>query len=259
MELTLNETIYKVIVAQFNKTCADLGIDNYEILDEQEFANKEVESNKIYIILASQQGTDFFRSSVLPVEINIISEDNTLKNAKILADTFGTEYTLADTLINVENAYIQQAYTTPQVKSNFEEIDNGYRSIISFVGTFVVAYDIDSVQSITVDGELVKVTGFKVIFTASPDPQPFYISKARANTINKFGSFNINFSIESIHSNFLSKVNSIAIGEESINSVFTFSFSIGAQALSNTELKLVDYVYTQNKGEIPQLSLTFTR
>lgn len=259
MELTLTETILKVLKAQFNKTCADLSITNYEIFDEQEFANKEVEEDKIYIILTAKPGTDFYKSSVVPIDINIISEQNTLKVAKQLADFFGTEWTLENTLINISNAYIQQAYTTPSVQTNFEEIDNGYRSIISFTGTFVIAYNILSIQSILVDGEEIKITGLTMAFTNSPDPQPFYTSKARAKTINKFGAFSVCITLETIDSNFMTKVNGITLGDTTINNNFLFAFSLGTQSLLDGNLKLIDWHFTQNKGEIPQATMTFSR
>lgn len=259
MELTLTETILKVLKAQFNKTCADLGITNYEIFDEQEFANKEVEEDKIYIILTAKPGTDFYKSSVVPVDINIVSEQNTLQVAKQLADFFGTEWTLEDTLIGITNAYIQQAYTTPTVQTNFEEIDNGYRSIVSFTGTFVIAYNILSINSILIDGVEVKVAGLSMTFTNSPDPQPFYTSKTRVKTINKFGSFSINITVETIDSAFMNKVNSITLGDATINNNFLFAFSLGTQSLLDGNLKLIDWHFTQNKGEIPQATMTFSR
>lgn len=259
MELTINEAILKVIKAQFAKVCGDLNVTNYKIFDEQDFAIKGVEDNMIYIITTSKRGTDFYKSSVVPVEINIISEQNTLEMAKIIADTYGSEFTLENPIITIENAYIQQAYTTPEVKTNFEEIDNGFRSVVSFEGTFAVAFDIQSVQSIIIDGETLNITSLRMHYTNAPDPQPFYATDARTRTINKFGTLVINFSMVSVDCVFLRKVNAMSLGLSTINSDFLVSLSLGSQTLLNNNMKLIDWSYQQNKGEIPQVSITLTR
>ena len=57
----------------------------------------------------------------------------------------------------------------------------------------------------------------------------------------------------------MNKVNSITLGDMTINNGFLFAFSLGTQSLLDGNLKLIDWHFTQNKGEIPQATMTFSR
>lgn len=259
MEYTVNETIFKIVQAEITKVCADLDITNYAFYDEQTFQKTELDNDKITIVLVSNTGTCYFNSTVVPITLNVISTENEVAIAKVFADTFASEFTLVDPLITIENAYIQQAYSTPKIQSNFEEIDNGFRSLVSFNGTFVVAYNIDSVKNLNVDNETISVQALSIAFSCSPNPQPFYTSDSRTINMNKFGTFTINFAMENISSTFLTKVSNIVLGNASLNTTFNFNFLMGQTQITNIPLKLIDWKYKQNKGEVPITTLTFTR
>jgi len=256
MDLSINETVMYITKAQIAKVMAQKGITDYDIYDSLVFKGKET-SKKVTFVVELLDGTIYDNSTNIDVRIKAISDVNT---AKAILDLYGQEFTLADMIVTVKDAFIQQSYETPTVEEQFEEADSSFLSTVSMQGTFVIGLDILTMETLTIDGEEIDVFDFSYSFSTNPNPQAFASSNSRTSTMNLTSSFSVSFILDSANTTFLNKVLGIALGSTSLNSAFSVSFSIGDQSLEmNTSLKLLNDSYSQKKGQIPVHTITLGR
>ena len=105
------------------------------VAEEQDF-NRILDKspNHIYIVVKFLSASINFGQVLLPITITAVSEDRKLDVCKKLL----FEYADRNNLILSNDETIKQFYTSPQVISNFEEIYDGYRSLFTLSGTFLI-------------------------------------------------------------------------------------------------------------------------
>ena len=116
------------------------GIDFYNgyfvtVAEEQDFNRiMDKSPNHIYIVVKFLSASINYGQLLLPITITAISEDRKLNVCKKLL----FEYSDINNLKLSNDETIKQFYTSPQVMSNFEEIYDGYRSLLTLSGTFLI-------------------------------------------------------------------------------------------------------------------------
>jgi len=256
MDLNTNDAVMYITKAQISKVMAEENITDYDIYDSISFKGK-TPAKKITFIVELLDGTIYSNSTSVDVRIRAISDVNT---AKSVLDRYGQEFTLADSIVTIENAFVQQSYETPTVEEQFNEVDSTYLATVSINGTFIIGLDILTMETLTIDGEEINVFDFQYNFNTTTNPQAFSSTNSRTITKNNTGIFSISFVLDSSNTAFLNKVLSIALGTESLNTSFNVSFSIGDQSLEiSSDFKLISDVYSQKKGEIPTHTITLGR
>ena len=106
-----------------------------EIVDEQFFVKQENNApGKIYIVVKFLEATLNFGQIVFPITIQAISEQDKLEICYTLMFEFANKYNLKWT----EDKKVGQFYNAPYVLSNFNEIFEGFRSLLYVSGTFLI-------------------------------------------------------------------------------------------------------------------------
>lgn len=105
------------------------------VAEEQDF-NKIMDKSPmhIYIVVKFLSASINYGQILLPITITAVSEDRKLDVCKRLLFEFADRNNLRIS----EDFTIKQFYTSPQVISNFEEIYDGYRSLFTLSGTFLI-------------------------------------------------------------------------------------------------------------------------
>ena len=111
------------------------GLEVY-IANEQEFIkSKQQKPNAIYIVLRYGSASVNFGQSVLPITITAICEQNKIDRVQSLFADFVAKFNLE----RAENNTIQQIYESPVVTSNFNQLFEGFRSIMYVSGFLVIS------------------------------------------------------------------------------------------------------------------------
>ena len=115
--------------------------DNLNILisNEQFFIRQREEGklspNTIYIVVKFSPAAVDYGVTVLPVTILVMSEQNRCELCQRLLQDFTT---MANMEMN-SSSTIQQFYESPAVTSNFNELFEGFRSVLNVSSTFVIS------------------------------------------------------------------------------------------------------------------------
>lgn len=110
-----------------------------EIAEEQYFYNfKRQEPGKIYIVIKFLDAPLNYEQIILPVHIQAISEQDKLDVCRSLLFEFASKYNLYKNNYKEEDKTMQQYYNSPYVLSNFNEVFEGFRSLLFVSGTFLI-------------------------------------------------------------------------------------------------------------------------
>ena len=106
-----------------------------EVADEQYF-NKTGLNNprKIYIVIKFGEATLNFGQTVFPITIQAISEQDKLEVCYNLLFEFANRYNLKWS----EDKSVGQFYSAPTVLSSFNEVFEGFRSLLYMSGNFLI-------------------------------------------------------------------------------------------------------------------------
>lgn len=133
------EKILNTLTTQFADVI-NASIDYYkgydvEIADEQ-YYNKSVKNvpGRIYIVVKFGEATLNFGQIVFPITIQAISEQDKLDVCYTLLFEFANKYNINWN----KDKTIGQFYNAPYVLSNFNEIFEGFRSLLYVSGTFLM-------------------------------------------------------------------------------------------------------------------------
>lgn len=108
---------------------------NIKICEEQMFVNDEVpDNNNVYIVINFLPASVAFGQTSIPITLKIVAEYNKMEQTKKLFDEYAIRYNY---FWNSEQT-IQQVYETPSVTSNFNEIYEGFRSLLSMPGAILL-------------------------------------------------------------------------------------------------------------------------
>lgn len=164
--------------------------------NEQQFVTRNLnEKNAIYIVVKLLQASINFGQIILPITITCVSERNKLDLCQKLMLDYSQTYNFE---INQDNT-IKQYYTSPMVSANFQEVYEGFRSVMYMSATFVISKDSNPIDSITlertIDGE---ATDIEIPFITAQwsldtqlDTQPYYNNNNFTKSIGKYGTFTL--------------------------------------------------------------------
>ena len=177
-----------------------------EISDEQSFVRKREEKpllqGTLYIVVRFGAGAINYGSSVTPISLYCVGTANKVKPSQLILGVFASTWTtknLSQGLVDDENQSLEvkdalQVWNTPEIITNFNEIDNDFKNLFRLTGNIVVGPSAVRVGELTYywgdgpnDFEKINVMSFQDGYRASLDSQPF------GNT-NGFAVSEVNFS-----------------------------------------------------------------
>ena len=184
--------------------------DDLQILisNEQFYVRQREEGklspNTLYFVVKFSPAAVDYGVTVLPLTILAISEQNRCELCQKLLQDFTT---MANMEMN-SSATIQQFYESPAVTSNFNEMFEGFRSVLTVPGTFVISasanpFTLEWYNPATyVENGQTKVKGWSEVYFINgslgsnfqPEPKLFYSTNNFTRSIVTMGSVTFNIS-----------------------------------------------------------------
>lgn len=104
-------------------------------LEQQFIKTRQMQPNRIYIVVKISSASVNYGQTVLPVTIQVVSEQNMLFTAQKLLFDFVSRFNLARST----DQTTQQIWESPVVSTNFEQMFEGFRSVLYVSGTLVIS------------------------------------------------------------------------------------------------------------------------
>ena len=269
---------------------------NFEISNEQYYVpDEDREPGKIYIVVKFQAASVDYGSFQIPITIQAVSEANGLVAAQRLLLEYAQIFNL--TKSKEDGKLTFQYYQAPSVISNFEVVYDGFRSILAMTGTIFTSTKINLVtlvyfkgetgsivdtlpQEKTTDlvqvdetvyrwvagsgyqeytGEEIDILNFNDTYSATPDSQPYFKNKNFSKSEIKYGTDSFNISSFLTDEEFFNRILKIKYKKKGINGNFFFR-KIQDNGINSdlTLYKLISAHRSQNKAELPTISMSFT-
>lgn len=212
-----NKIDYEQVIMMIKEGIANI-IENddmgtYDKLDvcisnEQFFIKQKKEGlypNTIYMVVKFGSSTVDYGVTVLPLTIIAMSEQNHCNLCQRLLQDFATTANMGYN--NTES--IQQFYESPAVTSNFNEMYEGFRSVLTVPGSFVIS---ESSNPFTLEwynpstyideNDTEQIIGWQDVYFITgdieanfqTDPKLFYSSNNYTRSINTMGTVTFNIS-----------------------------------------------------------------
>ena len=225
----------------------DMGLDSFDLVVDTEqsiIKRKDLKPRTIYVLIKYNTSTMQLGAITQPVQIMILSEQDTLDTTRMLFSTFAQsynwqpyDYEYSDGNGNTLSGTMKQQYSEPVVLSNFNEIEYGYRSVLYISATLFIAENFADLKSLKIDGEEITVASFVMTYAMTPNTQQTrsnYIS----TSVKNISSLAITFQVPVLQNNFLTKVLKIINEKDAAasasdtlyggNENFEFDFYIGS-------------------------------
>lgn len=230
----------------------------------QDVIKQKIDKNTIYMVINFSPAEVTFGESVLPFTIEAMSEEN----KEDVCMTLLLNYTYKYNLNRVSDNNIQQVYETPIVSSNFNAVASGFRSLVVVSGVFILSKNAnyytfhyeytDSKTGKKIKEEVPFITS-SFNGTISLDSQVFYNRNNFTQSVGKFGT--LSFSIVTYILSNIQLVNDcleILTKKGKINKDFNVSIEFKSGIKVNDVFKLASIDSSQELGQIPMISLSFT-
>lgn len=164
---------------------------------EQQFMKlKDKDPNAIYIVVRFGAADVMFRQTVLPVTILVLTQHNKVD----LAYDLMYEYSQRFNLVRANNDTIQQVYESPSMSGSFNEVYEGFRSVVTMTAAFVIGKNSNEykVYYYYTEGgmnfaEEIPLISTSFSYVGSPDTQAFYNSNNFARSAISFGAVSLGF------------------------------------------------------------------
>lgn len=219
-------------------------------------------AKQIFIVIKFLPATLNYGQTLLPIVINVVAEQNKLNTCYSMLLEYAETYNL---VFNSDKT-MKQYYSTPTVLSNFNEIGDGFRSLINMSGTFQISEDSNDFDvSMVEDGETIDIPAISVngSFDVQLESQAFYGTDTTTST-GKVGTFVMNITMYLTDTNLPNACLGIVTKDttnypDGVNTTFYFNitFKNGA-SLSNIAFKLANFTFEKKIGDLPVCTLTFT-
>lgn len=259
----MNYDFESYLLDRLNHVKNDLSLDvDIYVSEEQNFAKMdELTPNSIYIVIKYLSSSIEYYAETMPIQLLILSEQNSLNNAKMLMNKFTNDYNW--NVISNGTIYVKQQYNSPVVLNNYVEVAYGYRSVLYVTGTLFVMENLVDVKNLTVDGVSVTPLSFNIAYSMSTNTQQL-ANKYIASSVKTVSTFSLSMSIPMIDSDLVTKVTKILNEEydsvENIeyngNNNFNFAFTLGI-SFSKPSMKLISAQIITAPNQIPTLQLGF--
>lgn len=265
--VSMYNDILEIIKKNLSYSQTHLEIENdIQICDERSFEgwfqNGLLKPTTIYIIVSFDEGEIWFGNTVIPINFTIYSEQGSFEITRQLLTYFATTYNFIKD-IGTNNATIIQSYSVPNMQEEFAEEDNSFRAIFNMSGTFVYGENVSGITSLEIDGEDVTFLNISFDFTTTPNSANIGNLNNRTSTIIQSGTFVMAFSIPSVlsgkNSNLVSKIDSIVLGYNDVNTTFEVKFKKGNNTYPSVNqtrtMHLINVNYEQEITGIPMYAI----
>lgn len=276
------DAIINLIEEQFATVKArntDFSSINFVVADEQSFVKiKDKNPKYLYIVVRFSPASINFGQATLPLEFVVAGVQNETRLTQAFLNAFVNAYNLKD-----END-VTQLYMTPRVSLNFNDVYNGFRSLFSVSGTWLIGDNTIRLSDLMfyvnggIEGEEpehIKVLTYNSTGEGSLNPQPYPDTKGRTKSYGSFETFAFSiviypdgskkfvqklfqyqFDFSKSHQNddfaFRLKFNNMDLDFENPNEHTLRDIT----DLKNFKCKAIDYNF--KIGDIPAINATFT-
>ena len=251
-------------------------IKKIEVSDEQSFNKKKnenkIEKGTIYVVVRFGSGSINYGSSVTPISLYAIGTANKVKPTQFLLSVFASAWTtknLSQGLIDSQGVSLEishaiQVWNTPEIVTNFNEMDIDFRNLFRLTGNIVIgdsairlgtlsyiydeaAYALDNTKGI----ETVNIMSFQDGYRASLDSQPFGSTKGFAQSEVNFSTYTFSISTYLLTNKYISAAALSVRG-------FRNRTSSGIGAIFNTGGVQQNNYFVVHKNQKLKIKLQFT-
>lgn len=261
-----------------------------EVDEEQAFLKKkDLNPNTIYVLTKDLQNDLEIGVNTQPVQILILSEQDSLDIAKSFFSEYAKRYNFnASSISYLDNTqtlryiFIKQQYAEPVVLSNFNTVDYGYRSVLYMSSTLFIMDNVvdlhdlkigvynDGITGITYGNY--KALSWNMSYSMTPNTQQTagtteFISKS----VKSVSSLAITITMPVIESDLVNKALSIMAENDTSpndladdlsyggNENIYFDFYLGTYHYEDLKMKLVSIEYGAAVNNIPSIRLGFMK
>ena len=147
-------------------------------LEQQFIKTRQMQPNRIYIVVKINSASVNYGQTILPISIQVVSEQNMLFTAQKLLFDFVERYNLSRST----DQTTQQIWQSPVVSTNFEQMFEGFRSVLYVSGTLIISknanfytlsYNVPTLDSSSTSAGFVyqinKTKAFQRLYQENPD------------------------------------------------------------------------------------------
>ena len=182
------EYIWKELASSEEKEISSLisNIKGIIVSDEQFFRKKEssreLRRGTVYLVVRFSAGSINYATSATPISIYGLGTANQIKPVQLLLGTFASYWTTKNMSqgLKTEVSDMLQVWNTPEVVSNFNVVDDDFRSLYRTTGIIVIGPAAVRVGTLTyyygdnyANSETINIMAFQDGYHASLDSQPF--------------------------------------------------------------------------------------
>lgn len=223
---------------------------NIEINEEQMFVGSDETEipNTIYVVVSFLPASIDYGQTAIPITFRIITEQNNLDRARDLFNEYASIYNLYWN----ESKTMQQTYEIPSIMSNFNEVYEGFRTVLTMPGAILLIENgndcsiqyypsliIDEEKNIYLDSNKINVTKEKNlsinIETFKKAINSYNKEKEKKIIVDSESNFELNYNG---YSWTLTKKNS----NEKIESISIYDYGITFDGLANNGDSITFYI-----------------
>lgn len=246
---------------------------NFVLSNEQQYVKESKrQKNTLYIVVKFMPATINFGQVVLPITMTAVSEHNNLEKCQRLLLDFSQYWNLKT--IGVSDYSVYQIYSSPSVISNFNEVYDGFRSVFSMSGTFLISKNSNECTLYFYTGddttEKIESISSQINFSIQLDPQAFYNTQNRTESVAQVGTLAVGVTAylvssgDPLNPNLFDKIlyiicKNTTFAPDGVNTTFYFDIKYkNGITLTKVPFKLASFSQQQTIGEIPLATVSFT-
>lgn len=245
----------------------------FSVDSEQAFLKKkDLDPNTIYVLTRDLQNENQIGVDTQPVQILILTEQNSLDIAKAFFSEFAKKYNWKVYSDSVNKIWVKQQYSDPVVLSNFNTVEYGYHSVLYMSANLFIMYDVVDLRSLYIDGEEFTVLSFDLAYSMNPNTQQLtgagkYISRS----VKSVSTMALTITIPVVESGLITKILKILDEDDGPtagmddttayggNEDFVFDFYLGEYHFEDKKFKLVSADFGAAVNDVPAVRLGFMR
>lgn len=269
----------------------ELGLGNFvfKVDSEQAFLKKkELLPKTIYVLTKELQNDNSISVETQPVQIMILSEQDSLDVAKAFFSEFAkrNNFIAISLQINDGNLWIKQQYSDPVVLSNFNTVNYGYRSVLYISATLYIMKDVLDIDNLKVDDKSIEALNVNISYSMSTNTQQLPKTLTENNYIAKslktVSTFALTMSVPILKNDLVVKVLRIIAEKNETGNTdipaaerieyngnnpfkISFDFSIGKEqnafkiSMEQKQMRLVSAQIITAPNQVPSLQLGFMK
>ena len=209
-------------------------------------------------IYKAQQGTRYEDSELIPIQLNIFSNDI----MQVKAD-------LEDFIARNQNKFFvedftkfhKQYYYTPLIPMVANATGNQLTNQIVLAGTLITSLNVSDIKEVKIDGEVIKSTTCNISYASQINAHVYPLANSFANAKSVAQASNLSIQLTAINKNntFFNKLRMMRLSNKSINTKFkltlTFTDNDVEEVYDNCIVS--QYSIANENGALPVINVTF--